>query len=924
MTTHALAQMGGPSGPDARPLAAASGGVAAVSQPAGAGQAVAMREPNETARRQRVRVDGKFFRLGRDKFYPCGAAYGPFAPNAAGDPYPEPDVVRRDFARLKELGANVIRVYTPPPRWLLDLALECGVRLWVDVPWNKHLCFLDDSAAQRAARDAVRVAARQCAAHPAVFALSVVNEAPADIARWSGGRAVAEFIEQLVEIAKVEDPEMLCTFANFPPTEFLRPANVDFYSWNLYLHQQRPLENYLARLQMLADAKPLVLSEFGIDTLREGESAQAEILGWTIETAFRSGCAGVILFSYTDQWHKDGRWIEDWRFGLTRADRTPKPAFEVVRKAFSLAPRFPWTRRPRVSVVVASYNGAGTLKVCLESLERLNYPDFEIILVDDGSSDSTPQLAAQFPQIRTLRHERNLGLSVARNTGIAAATGEIVAFTDSDCRADEDWLHYLVAGLVTAPLVGIGGHNFLPPDDSPAAAAVMVSPGGPAHVMLTDRLAEHIPGCNMAFYKWALDEIGGFDPVYRKAGDDVDVCWRLQQRGYRIGFSPAGFVWHYRRNTITAYLRQQAGYGDAEAMLERRHPENFNRFGGSIWHGRIYSPARWGVQFRRPVVYHGRFGAGLFQSIYTAPPGLTLLMATSLEYYALVIAPLLVLGGVVPHLTAFGLAGLAFSLGLCGAAGWQAELPRDKRRFWSRSLVALLFLLQPMVRGWARHRRHLSGQQTPLSERETLDSLSLERRGARLDHRSYWSEAGGVDRVRFLARVIERLDQRKWPNKPDSGWSDNDVEVYGSRWANLQLTTAAEYHDGGREMIRCRLKARWSFVARASLLSLAAAELIGVRLLDSQPGWSLLILLTLAPVAWLLNSARRDLQRVFCTFLDSVAKEFQLTVVDPPAIRPKANAARGRWWRRPGRNPDGLIAARPAPSSDDGRQPLAR
>ena len=62
----------------------------------------------------------------------------------------------------------------------------------------------------------------------------------------------------------------------------------------------------------------------------------------------------------------------------------------------------------------------------------------------------------------------------------------------------------------------------------------MASPGGPAHVMLTDRQAEHIPGCNMAFYKWALAQVGGFDPIYHRAGDDVDLCWRLQQAGFKL------------------------------------------------------------------------------------------------------------------------------------------------------------------------------------------------------------------------------------------------------------------------------------------------------------------------------------------------------------------------------------------------------
>ena len=215
-----------------------------------------------------------------------------------------------------------------------------------------------------------------------------------------------------------------------------------------------------------------------------------------------------------------------------------------------------------------------------------------MILVDDGSAEATRQIAFAHPNVRYFRHEKNLGLSVARNTGIAAATGEIIAFTDSDCRADEDWLYYLVGGLLESEFAGIGGPNLLPPEDSLVAAAVMASPGGPAHVMLTDRQAEHIPGCNMAFYKWALAQVGGFDPIFHKAGDDVDLCWRLQQAGLKIGFSPAAFVWHYRRSTIGAYLRQQRGYGEAEALLVRKHPECFNSFGGSLWRGRIYTTSK--------------------------------------------------------------------------------------------------------------------------------------------------------------------------------------------------------------------------------------------------------------------------------------------------------------------------------------------
>lgn len=137
-------------------------------------------------------------------------------------------------------------------------------------------------------------------------------------------------------------------------------------------------------------------------------------------------------------------------------------------------------------------------------------------------------------------------------------------------------------------------------------------------------------------------------------------------------------------------------YGAAEALLERRHPENFNRFGGSIWHGRIYSQAKFGVETRAPIIYHGLFGSAFFQSIYSTPPSLILVVPTSLEYHVLVTLPLLVLGSVVPHLASVGLASLCFSLAMCGIAAGQAELPPGHRRWWSRPLVALLFFSSPL------------------------------------------------------------------------------------------------------------------------------------------------------------------------------------------------------------------------------------
>ena len=487
------------------------------------------------------------------------------------------------------------------------------------------------------------------------------------------------------------------------------------------------------------------------------------------------------------------------------------------------------------------------------------------------------------PRFRCIR-QVNLGLSVARNTGITASEGEIVAFTDSDCRADEDWLHYLVGDLLRSDFTGIGGHNFLPPEDGWIPTAVMASPGGPAHVMLTDRLAEHIPGCNMAFYKWALDEISGFDPIYRKAGDDVDVCWRLQQRGYKIGFSSPGFVWHYRRATVNAYLKQQRGYGEAEALLVRKHPEYFNDLGSSIWRGRIYTTAKIGVVTRAPIIYHGVFGSAFFQSIYAPSPSMFLMLLTSLEWHVLLTLPLLTLGvagaGVkFPLLLPLGITSLLASLGLCVVAGKQAEIPKAKRTFWSRPLVAWLFLVQPIVRGWARYSERLMLQQTPLSAHETLDTLDLKRRrDDRFELAGYWADYP-LDRMELLGAILRELDKQGWQNKTDNGWSEFDVEIYGSRWCSLRLITATEHHQGGKQMVRCRMNTGWSLLGRITFWAAFGLTLMISATVGQLIPWLHFVWVLPLWLGWMLQTQQRDFRRILTVLLDEVADKFHLTKV---------------------------------------------
>src|SRR5262249_21365247 len=158
------------------------------------------------------------------------------------------------------------------------------------------------------------------------------------------------------------------------------------------------------------------------------------------------------------------------------------------------------------------------------------------------------------------------------NTGLRMASGEIVAYIDDDAYPDPHWLTYLAYTFQRSCHDAVGGPNIPPPGDGPIAECVANAPGGPIHVLLSDREAEHLPGCNMSFRKSALVAIGGFDPRFRVAGDDVDVCWRLRAHGLTLGFHPAAVVWHHRRNSIRAYWRQQRGYGKAEALLEQKWP----------------------------------------------------------------------------------------------------------------------------------------------------------------------------------------------------------------------------------------------------------------------------------------------------------------------------------------------------------------
>ncbi len=777
---------------------------------------------------KRVVCRAKFFFQGEEKFYVKGVTYGPFRPKPETPEVflPDPAVAARDFSLMREMGANLVRVYHQPPTWFYDLLQEHGLKALVTVPWEQHINFLDSAKTRQGIRRRILGAVEQAKGHPALFAILVGNEIPPDIARWYGLKRVRDFLDSLILSAKETDPDALVSYACYPSTEYLLPRFVDFYTYNVYLERRTDFRNYLARLQNLAEEKPLILGEFGLDTIRNPEEKQSEIFTWHIETQVRGGLAGTVLFSWTDEWFTGGHDITDWAFGVVKADRTPKHAYGTVQKLWTRPDSLvPLPEYPKVSIVVCSYNGGKTLRGALDSLDKLNYPDYEVILVDDGSTDDSQQIVADFektragkPNLPVFRNlvQTNLGLSAARNNGIYSAHGDIVAFTDSDCVADRDWLYYLISALIESKCAAVGGPNISPPAHNWIQACVAAAPGSPSHVLLSDTIAEHVPGCNMAYWRWALLEIEGFDIEYRKAGDDVDVCWRLMQRGYEIAFSPSAVVWHHRRFTIQAYFGQQRGYGEAESLLRFKHLVYFGPTGGAKWRGTVYGMPRFEHFLSGPIIYHGAFGMGLFQCIYPRQESEWAGLASSLEWVILTLFIFLISLEVESlRLVPLIMWGLTLSVGVSWMARAKIEPKHDS--VIARLLLLYLSVTQPLARGWARYMTWFRNKRTPT---KVIASGEPRAKGKvkwhRMNQQAFWNE-DGKGRHQLLTKISELLENEEWKYSLDAGWGDWDVQVFGNRWWQLELKTANEYHGGPKVLVRVEYRPTISLFSIISL-----------------------------------------------------------------------------------------------------------
>jgi glycosyltransferase involved in cell wall biosynthesis len=758
---------------------------------------------------------GKYLFDGERKFFARGVSYGPFAPNSSGERYPEPDRVRADFALMRELGANLLRCYVPPPEWMIEEAARAELRLMIGIPWPFHMAFLDSPQMTREIRKTIRTGVLAMRKYgDTIAAYSLGNEVRSDIVRWHGPAAVSRFLAELYDIGKQSDPEGLFTYSNYPSAEYLDLSFLDIVSFNVYLHKETDYRRYLTHLLSSTGDRPLILSETGMDTIREGEAHQAEILSWQARAAFELGLSGFIVFAFTDEWHTGGAEITDWAFGLVTRERGPKEAFAALGEVFKsdLPPTL--AAAPRISVVVAAYNAAAKLGECLASLRVQNYPDYETIVVDDGSADATAQAAEQ-GGARVVRVDHR-GLGGARNAGIDAATGEIVAFLDADARADRDWLYHLAECITRRGAVAAGGPNFAPAANKAKAAAMAAAPGLPCEVRAGDDRLAQLCGCNMAITRAALRAVGGFDPDFTAAGDDVDLSWRLAERGETLASAPGATVIHDRRATLSAYLDQQRGYGSGEGMLYRRYPLQASA-GDTIYaRGSGLSAFLGGAR-----VYYGAFGRGLFQTVY---PNANLQPATdlvlSIQWVAAAIV-LIILGAFSRSLGVLGAAGIVISIIVAAIGASRAPLPPRFSGPIARTRLWLLYLLGPIERSIARERVKWS-----IEEIADDDLAAPGMRGSIVLAPVSGAAGAPVEPAALLVAMRRTLIRRGFAVAVTDGFQSYDLEAIVPPMIRAPLNAITREH--GRVALKWRMRAeprRALIVAGCVFVVLVAAGL---------------------------------------------------------------------------------------------------
>ena len=233
--------------------------------------------------------------------------------------------------------------------------------------------------------------------------------------------------------------------------------------------------------------------------------------------------------------------------------------------------------QPEISIVVPVFNSEATIAQCIESLLALDYPKdkYEIVVVDNASTDGTAKILDNYP-VRVLPENRR-GACCARNTGWRAAAYDLIAFTDSDCRVEKNWLSS-IAPHFQDPMVGASGG----PLDSAKPQTVIEEYVIRKDILSQKRAMRNEPisppfliTANAVYRREALEKVDGFDDAFTLAGEDADLCWRIVWLGYSIKYEPEATVIHQHRSTLRGMLKQVRNYGAGSARLFKKHRKKF-------------------------------------------------------------------------------------------------------------------------------------------------------------------------------------------------------------------------------------------------------------------------------------------------------------------------------------------------------------
>jgi glycosyltransferase involved in cell wall biosynthesis len=233
----------------------------------------------------------------------------------------------------------------------------------------------------------------------------------------------------------------------------------------------------------------------------------------------------------------------------------------------------------RASIVIPAYNAASTLAECLDACQRQTLAAAEIIVVDDGSTDSTPEIARHFG-VWYLR-QQNRGPAAARNTGARIAAGDVLVFTDADCVPEPGWLENLLAGFTADAIAGVGGSYGIR-NDSSMLARIVHEEIILRHLRFRDQV-DYLGSFNVAYRRAAFEAAGGFDESFARAsGEDNDLAYRLHDNGGTLRFAVDARVAHHHPARLLPYLRTQMRHGFWRMRLYAKHPR---RSGGDDYAG---------------------------------------------------------------------------------------------------------------------------------------------------------------------------------------------------------------------------------------------------------------------------------------------------------------------------------------------------